>query len=50
MYVAKAGEAKRSPTAEETGITALKNESKSCKVLSVGGGGRVKGRKKEGLV
>lgn len=50
MYVAKAGEAKSSPTSKETWITSLKNESKSCSVLSVGGGGRVKGGQKGDFV
>lgn len=42
MNVAKAGEAESSPASKATHITSLKNESKSCKVLSVGGEGRVK--------
>lgn len=46
--MAKAGEAKSSPTSEETQIAALENESISCKVLSVGG--VVKGGEKEDLV
>lgn len=50
MYVAKASEAKSSPTSKETRIVSLKNESKSCEVLSVGGGGRVKCGRKEDLV
>lgn len=48
MCVAKAGEAKSSPTSEETQITSLKNESISCKDLSVGG--VAKGGEKEDFI